>query len=199
MNRTVPVSLILAVGLLALAGCKDRSQSEKNPAQMPPILASLSATTPAKAQPVMKDRSMFIPLADNIDVSPQISLDQVAAAKAQGVTMIINNRPDGEEMGQPDGAAIQAVAEALGLAYVAIPITHAGFSPPQLDAMAAALAEATGPVLAYCRSGTRSCNLWALAMAKGGADPDMLEEKAGQARYDLSGIRPMLDALAGDR
>ncbi len=142
---------------------------------------------------------MIRPIDETISVAPQISPADVTDIARAGFTMIINNRPDGEEMGQPDGAAIQAVAEALGLAYVAIPITHAGFSPPQLDAMAAALAEATGPVLAYCRSGTRSCNLWALAMAKGGADPDMLEEKAGQARYDLSGIRPMLDALAGDR
>lgn len=142
---------------------------------------------------------MIRPIDETISVAPQISPADVTDIARAGFTMIINNRPDDEEMGQPNGAAIQAVAETLGLAYVAIPITHAGFSHPQLDAMAAALAEATGPVLAYCRSGTRSCNLWALAMAKGGADPDMLEEKAGQARYDLSGIRPMLDALAGDR
>jgi len=140
---------------------------------------------------------MIRPIDDSISVAPQISPADVTDIARAGFTTIINNRPDDEEMGQPEGAAIQTVAETLGLNYVAIPITHAGFSHPQLDAMAAALAEATGPVLAFCRSGTRSCNLWALAMAKGGADPDMLEEKAGTAGYDLSGIRPMLDALAG--
>ncbi|OYX36915.1 MULTISPECIES: TIGR01244 family sulfur transferase [unclassified Sphingomonas] len=140
---------------------------------------------------------MIRPIDETISVAPQISPADVTDIARAGFTMIINNRPDDEEMGQPDGAAIQLVAETLGLVYVAIPITHAGFSHPQLDAMATALAEATGPVLAYCRSGTRSCNLWALAMAKGGADPDTLEEKAGKAGYDLSGIRPTLDALAG--
>jgi uncharacterized protein (TIGR01244 family) len=140
---------------------------------------------------------MIRPIDDSISVAPQISPADVTDIARAGFTTIINNRPDDEEMGQPEGAAIQTFAETLGLNYVAIPITHAGFSHPQLDAMAAALAGATGPVLAFCRSGTRSCNLWALAMAKGGADPDMLEEKAGRAGYDLSGIRPMLDALAG--
>lgn len=140
---------------------------------------------------------MIRPIDETISVAPQISPADVTDIARAGFTMIINNRPDDEEMGQPDGAAIQTVAETLGLGYVAIPITHAGFSHPQLDAMAAALAEATGPVLAYCRSGTRSCNLWALAQAKNGANPDMLEEKAGKAGYDLSGIRPTLDALAG--
>ena len=142
---------------------------------------------------------MIRPIDDTISVAPQISAADVTEIARAGFTMIVNNRPDGEDMGQPDGDAIRTVAETLGMKYVAIPVTHAGFSHPQLDAMAAALAEAGGPVLAYCRSGTRSCNLWALAMAKSGADPDMLEEKAGRAGYDLSGVRPMLDALAGDQ
>lgn len=133
---------------------------------------------------------------DSISVAPQITPADVTDLAARGFAAIINNRPDGEEMGQPDGDAIRLVAETLGLRYSAIPVTHAGFSHPQLDAFAAAMAEAGGPVLAYCRSGTRSCNLWALAMAKQGADPDTLVEAAAVAGYDLSGIRMMLDQLA---
>jgi len=75
-------------------------------------------------------------------------------------------------------------------------VTHAGFGHAQLDAMAAALAGADGPVLAYCRSGTRSCNLWALAAAKAGRDPALLVAQAAAAGYDLAPIRPTLDALA---
>ncbi|MGJ3648493.1 TIGR01244 family sulfur transferase [Sphingomonas sp. GlSt437] len=135
-------------------------------------------------------------LDDHISVAPQIGPADVTELAAQGFTAIINNRPDGEEISQPEGAAIRAVAETLGLAYAEIPVTHAGFSHPQLDAFAAAMAAATGPVLAYCRSGTRSCNLWALAMAKQGADPDELVAKAAAAGYDLSGIRMMLDQLS---
>jgi uncharacterized protein (TIGR01244 family) len=136
------------------------------------------------------------PLNDSIAVAPQILPDDIAAIKAAGYVGIVNNRPDDEEAGQPSGDDIRAAAEAAGLSYAAIPITHAGFSHPQLDAMAAALVAADGPVLAYCRSGTRSCNLWALAAAKAGRNPDLLVRQAEAAGYDLGGIRPTLEALA---
>ncbi|EZP56131.1 MULTISPECIES: TIGR01244 family sulfur transferase [Sphingomonas] len=133
---------------------------------------------------------------DRISVAPQITADDMAAIKAAGFVAIVNNRPDDEEGGQPAGDAIRAAAEAAGLAYSAIPVTHAGFSHPQIDAMAAALTAADGPVLAYCRSGTRSCNLWALAAAKAGRDPALLVAQARGAGYDLGAMRPTLDALA---
>lgn len=132
-----------------------------------------------------------------VSVAPQIRPEQMPDIAAAGFVAIVNNRPDDEEPGQPSGAEIQAAAEAAGLAYTAIPVTHAGFGHGQLDAMRAALDAADGPVLAYCRSGTRSCNLWALAEAKAGGDSAELVEKAAGAGYDLSGIRPTLDALSG--
>ena len=131
-----------------------------------------------------------------ISVAPQIDPDDMAEIAASGFTAIVNNRPDGEDFGQPSGDEIAAAAAELGLSYTAIPITHAGFSHPQIDAMAAVLAEAKGPVLAYCRSGTRSCNLWALAAVKAGAHPDTAMAKAAAAGYDLTGLRPLLDALS---
>ena len=134
---------------------------------------------------------------ESISVAPQIAVAEVADLAAAGFTTIVNNRPDDEEPDQPSGAEIQAAAEAAGLAYVAIPVTHAGFSHPQLDAMAEALVDSKGPVLAYCRSGTRSCNLWALAAAKSGRNPDLLVAQARGAGYDLAGMKPTLDALAG--
>ena len=142
---------------------------------------------------------MIRPINESVAVAPQISPEDVAAIKAAGYVAIVNNRPDDEEAGQPSGEAIRAAAEAAGLGYTAIPVTQAGFSHPQLDAMTAALVAADGPVLAYCRSGTRSCNLWALAAAKAGRDPDLLTAQAAVAGYDLSGVRPMLDALAAPR
>jgi len=134
---------------------------------------------------------------ERISVAPQIAPGDVADIAAAGFTAIINNRPDGEDAGQPEGEAIRRAAEAAGLQYSEIPVTHAGFSANQVEAMATALAAAPGPVLAYCRSGTRSCNLWALAAASRGGDPGALTAKAAGAGYDLSGIRPMLDALSG--
>ena len=136
---------------------------------------------------------------ESISVAPQIAVEQVAEIAAAGFKTIVNNRPDDEDAGQPSGDAIRTAAEAAGLNYVAIPVTHAGFSHPQIDAMTQALVDAEGPVLAYCRSGTRSCNLWALAAAKAGRNPNLLLAQAEDAGYDLRGIRPMLDALAGPR
>ncbi|PAX06833.1 TIGR01244 family sulfur transferase [Sphingomonas lenta] len=137
------------------------------------------------------------PLNESVAVAPQISADDIPAIKAAGYVAVVNNRPDDEEAGQPSGDEIRAAAKAAGLGYTHVPVTGAGFSHPQLDAMARALVEAGGPVLAYCRSGTRSCNLWALAAAKAGRDPELLVHQARGAGYDLSAIRPMLDALAG--
>ena len=133
---------------------------------------------------------------DHIAVAPQISEQEVAAIAQAGYVEIINNRPDDEEPGQPSGAAIEAAALAAGLAYRAIPVTHAGFSTNQVEAMASAITAASGPVLAFCRSGTRSAHLWALARARLGDDPALLTAKAAQAGYDISGIRTMLDTLA---
>lgn len=133
---------------------------------------------------------------DRISVAPQIAPEDIPAIKAAGFTAVINNRPDGEEGNQPAGDAIRAAAEDHGLAYVAIPITHAGFSMPQVTAMIDAMSSAGGPVLAYCRSGTRSCNLWALAQSGLGAEPDGLIELGRGAGYDLGGLRPLMEAVA---
>lgn len=133
---------------------------------------------------------------DHVSVAPQITVREVIEAAHAGFTEIVNNRPDGEEPGQPTGAEIAAAAEAAGIEYRAIPVTHAGFSGSQVEAMAAALTAAKGPVLAYCRSGTRSVHLWALARARMGDDPETLVAKAHHAGYDISGIRAMLDTLA---
>ena len=138
-------------------------------------------------------------LNDRVAVAPQIHADDLPAIAAAGYVAVINNRPDGEEPGQPAGAAIRAAAEAAGLSYHEAPVGHMGIGPAQLDAMTAALAQADGPVLAYCRSGTRSCNLWALAAARAGRDPALLVAQGAQAGYDLSALRPTLDALADGR
>lgn len=143
--------------------------------------------------------SDFRPLSAQFSVAPQISTEDIAEAKAQGFAMVVNNRPDGEEPSAPQGEHIGTACAAEGLAYAAIPIGHAGFSHAQIDALDKLLADATGPILAYCRSGTRSTHLWALARARAGDDVGAIVEAAAQAGYDLSGLRPMLDALAGEK
>lgn len=128
----------------------------------------------------------------------QIEPDDVARAKELGVVLIINNRPDGEAADQPEGSTIAAAAEAQGIAYSAIPVSSAGFSLPQVDAMRDALASADGKVLAFCRSGTRSTFLWSLAQAKDGADIEAIASQAAAAGYDISPIRPTMEMLGSD-
>ena len=140
--------------------------------------------------------SDFRSLNENVMVSPQLALEDIPAAAALGVATIVNNRPDGEEPSAPQGEDIAAAAAAAGLNYVAIPIGHSGFSEPQVDAMIAAMEQAEGPILAYCRSGTRSTLLWALASAKQGENPDTIARTAAQAGYDVSPIRSLIDMLS---
>jgi uncharacterized protein (TIGR01244 family) len=138
----------------------------------------------------------FRRLTENVLVSPQLALEDIVTAAALGVTLIVNNRPDGEDPEAPQGDAVADAAAAAGLNYVAIPVGHSGFSEPQVEAMIRALDQAEGAILAYCRSGTRSTLLWALACAKQGEDPDMIARTAAQAGYDVSPIRAMIDMLA---
>lgn len=143
--------------------------------------------------------SDFRQINDTFIASPQIGLEDIAEAKARGVTLVINNRPDDEEPGQIAGDAIAAAAHAADMDYRAIPVTHAGFGQGQVDAMADALASTDGPILAYCRSGTRSTLLWALAQAKQGVNPSVIASQAANGGYDVSPIRQLIDMLSAGR
>lgn len=142
---------------------------------------------------------MFRKLTQAVYASPQIDVDNIAEARALGIALVINNRPEGESADQTPGDVIEAAARAAGMDYLAIPVTHAGFSQAQVERMAEALNQAQGPVLAYCRSGTRSTLLWALAEASRGADPATLASQAAQAGYDIAPVRPVVDMLAAGR
>lgn len=140
--------------------------------------------------------SDFRQLSDSVWASPQIGPDDVAEAARLGFTLIVNNRPEGESPDQVPGDAIADAARAHGMAYCAIPVTHAGFSLEQVEEMGKALAAAEGRVLAYCRSGTRSTFLWALAQARAGRDPAAIAQAAAQAGYDVSPLAGTLQQLA---
>lgn len=129
----------------------------------------------------------FRRVTDQLSVSPQISTADVDRAAAEGFRTLINNRPDGEEPTQPAGSEIEQAARAAGLAYFHIPV-RGGPTPEQVETMARVVGEADGPVLAFCRSGTRSITTWALGQAATGARPrDELIALGRGAGYDLSG------------
>ena len=138
----------------------------------------------------------FIPLAERFWVSPQITPGDVSEAASMGIKMIINNRPDGEESGQPTGADVETAAKNLGLAYVEIPVKGAGVSDDHLDKFDAALRTAEGPVLAYCRSGARSTIVRALARARAGDPIEAIIAEAAAAGYNIAGVRSRLKALS---
>jgi uncharacterized protein (TIGR01244 family) len=140
---------------------------------------------------------MFRTLTQTMFVAPQITIADVADAGKLGVTLVINNRPDDESTDQTPGAEIEAAVRMAGMDYVAIPVTYAGFAEWQMTTMADALEKAEGKVLAYCRSGTRSTLLWALARASKGDHPAVLSEKAADAGYDLTPVAAMMDMLRG--
>jgi uncharacterized protein (TIGR01244 family) len=137
---------------------------------------------------------MFRQLDDQVLVAGQISPEDVVEAVAEGVTMIVNNRPDGEAPGQPLGSDLAAAAEAAGIGYRYIPVAG-GLSPVQVEEMTDALAASQGKVLAFCASGRRSTYLWALVRAQAGDDAEAIVGKAAAAGYDLTPLRPHLSAL----
>jgi len=142
---------------------------------------------------------MFAKLNDSVYASPQIGVAEVAEAARMGISLIVNNRPEGESPDQTPGSEIEAAARAAGIEYLAIPVTHAGFSQPQVVALAEALAATSGPILAYCRSGTRSTLLWSLAEASRGGNPDEIARQAANAGYDISPVRSLVDMLAAGK
>ena len=123
-------------------------------------------------------------------VSPQIAVADVPLAAAQGFTLIINNRPDGEVPGQPTGVEIAAAAAAAGLDYASIPIVGRP-TRGQADAVREAVGAARGKVLAYCRSGTRSIFAWSVGESLSGArSREDVISLAAQVGYDVSGMLP---------
>ncbi len=126
----------------------------------------------------------------DFSVAPQIALADVADAAKAGFRMIINNRPDGETPDQPTSAQVEAAAEAVGLDYAHIPVTGRP-TPEQVETEQALLANAPGPVLAYCRSGTRSIVTWSLGEAAAGArSREELVKLGAGAGYDLAAVLP---------
>jgi uncharacterized protein (TIGR01244 family) len=130
-------------------------------------------------------------LDDKLLVSGQICPDEVAALRTQGVTLIVNNRPDGEEPGQPLGVEIEEAATAAGIDYRSVPIIR-GIGPADADAMRDAISSSPGKVLAFCRSGTRSALAWALARNDEGMAREEIERRLISAGIDPTPIAHLL-------
>lgn len=131
-------------------------------------------------------------LDDKTLVSGQIHPQDVAGFKQAGVTMIVNNRPDGEDPDQPLAADIEAAAKEAGIAYRFVPIRR-GPGPSEVEELREAMRECgEGKLLAFCRSGTRSTFAWALARREEGMNADEIERRATEAGINLGPIAHLL-------
>ena len=101
-------------------------------------------------------------LAAGMTVSPQPTPEDFAVLAARGVTMVVNDRPDGEEPGQLPAARAGEIALANGMEYRHVPVKLTDITAHDVDAFGRAVAEASGPVHAHCRTGIRAATLWAL-------------------------------------
>ena len=136
----------------------------------------------------------FRRLSASFSASPQLSAADVASAAEAGFRTIIDHRPDAEEAGQPSAADMEAIAQSHGLAFAHIPVTTAsGIDESDIAQMRAALAKSPGPVLGYCRTGTRAAMMWALSQV-GETSPETLMKAGADAGFDLSAIKSRLVA-----
>jgi uncharacterized protein (TIGR01244 family) len=130
----------------------------------------------------------LVSLTPELSVAGRLDRPDMEALARAGVRTIVNNRPDGEDPGQLPAAEARRLAESLGIAYHHIPITAATLSRADVDAFAAALRDAATPVVAHCRSGTRSTLLWALSRMREGADPLALVADAARHGIDIASL-----------
>ncbi|SIT82515.1 TIGR01244 family protein [Yoonia rosea] len=130
-------------------------------------------------------------------VTPQIAVEDIPAIAEAGFQTIICNRPDAEIPPSHHASVIEAAAKAAGLNFVINEVTHQTLNMDMVAAQKAAMDASSGPTLAYCASGTRSTIVWALGQASEMSADDILSA-ASAAGYDLGGMRPQLNALAGN-
>ncbi len=130
-------------------------------------------------------------LSSTLTVAPQIRPDDLEAIAAAGYKTVINNRPDGEDIGQPSAELMATKAASLGLQYFHQPVVGGAISDNDIEEFERLMEHAEKPVFAYCRTGTRCTVLWALTEA-GKQSPEMIVNRAAEAGYDLNGLLPRL-------
>ena len=131
----------------------------------------------------MQDGLHYVKLSDTVAVSAQIHAVDMAHIAAAGYQVVINNRPDGEAPGQPSSDEMQAAALSAGLEYHYYPLNAFNYPGADVPAMAD-LFDGSRPVFAFCRSGTRSSNLWISSRAA--SEQDQARRHAQQLGFDVS-------------
>lgn len=158
---------VLGCGLYCAASpAAAQESSEKMP-------AASGSTVPA-----------YVQLNDHVAVAGQIQPHDMAAIAAAGYRLIVNNRPDGEAPDQPGSAVLQAAAQAAGLEYRYYPLNAFNYPGDDVAAISALFDDPAKPAFAFCRSGTRSTNLWISSRAPDDREP--ARQHARQLGFDVS-------------
>lgn len=126
-------------------------------------------------------------ITSHVAASPQISAQDIEAIMTAGFKSIICNRPDGEDGDQPSHNEIKTAAESLGIQFIYQPVVNTKVSTEQVDEFGQYLQELPGPILAYCRTGTRSTTLWSLSQANQRSIPEIIELTKA-AGYDMTAV-----------
>ncbi|MEL6360399.1 MAG: TIGR01244 family sulfur transferase [Pseudomonadota bacterium] len=141
----------------------------------------------------------FSQITENFWVGPQVTDADLKAAADAGVSLVISNRMDGEEPGQPLIKDIETRATGLGLSFVSLPVGPMGINEAMLNAFQEAVDKTSGGVLAYCKSGFRSVMVRAMASVRTGTDIDTVIQEALGAGFDIRGHTALLEAVAPDQ
>ena len=168
--RRLNVRAAVAVLVCGLYCVASPAAAQESSGKMP---AASGSTVPA-----------YVQLNDHVAVAGQIQPHDMAAIAAAGYRSIVNNRPDGEAADQPSSAVLQAAAQAAGLEYHYYPLNAFNYPGDDVAAISALFDDPDKPAFAFCRSGTRSTNLWISSRAPD--DRESARQHARQLGFDVS-------------
>lgn len=132
-----------------------------------------------------------IKLSQNYHVSPQIEIEDIKKLADAGFTRVICNRPNEEVPSELHSEYMAIAANAAEISFDFLPLTHQTMTTGNIAKQAELIDAASGPVLAYCASGTRCTVIWALSQS-GKMSADDIIQKALKAGYNIEGLRHSL-------
>ncbi len=132
----------------------------------------------------MANELRHVKLTETVAASPQVYAADMQAIADEGYKVVINNRPDAEALDQPSSDDLKAAAEAAGLTYHYYPLNAFNYPGDDIAAIRELFDDTNEPVFAFCRSGTRSTNLWVSSRPED--ERDAARHHAQQLGFDIS-------------
>ncbi|WP_406827584.1 TIGR01244 family sulfur transferase [Microbulbifer sp. ARAS458-1] len=126
-------------------------------------------------------------LDSQVSISAEPALEAFAELSEQGVEVVVCNRPEHEAEDSVGFTELENAITAAGMTFVAIPFSRGQMQPAHSEEFARLLSSGK-KVHAFCRTGNRSCNLWAAARCLNGADRKALRQAATNAGFDITGV-----------